>query len=40
MVLKNWEQTGLLRAFDKEFQKQAMLDVVRIFGPGVDILEF
>ena len=29
MVLKGWEQTGLLRAFDKEFQKQAMLDNIK-----------
>jgi hypothetical protein len=29
MVLKGWEQTGLLRAFDKVFQKQAMLDNIK-----------
>ena len=26
MISKGWEQAGLLRAFDSEFQKQAMMD--------------
>ena len=26
MISKGWEQAGLLRAFDNEFQKQAMMD--------------
>ena len=29
MVLKCWEQTGLLCAFDKVFQKQTMLDNIK-----------
>ena len=29
-VFKDLEQTGLLRTFDKEFQKQAMLDNIKI----------
>jgi uncharacterized protein (UPF0332 family) len=29
MVLKGWEHTGLLHAFDIVFQKQAMLDNIK-----------
>ena len=29
MVLKGWEHTGLLHAFDKVFQKQTMLDNIK-----------
>jgi hypothetical protein len=30
MVKKEWHHTGLLRAFDTKFQKQAMIDNIKI----------